>query len=425
MNLNFDSRITIDIVDVIRSCLENLDFADDPMAEGSNRLAWTFFCTSVIFESDEMYKIIQSNEGERIYPQEPSLCQLLLDVFGSDIKKNLNVDIIQRIWKWSDSLLLLKWFMSSTNSEALTIHRDTGWSPIFVLLRDFDNSISYWPYSMKNFTHEDAYLYLPKEKIKFLVEKGASLHYTEDGVSLTTIAMRYARTFYLWCELLQELEIDIQGFLEEEPEQRPLGDRVWSKTTTLAFFQESMRNKPRIGIFGWDFKYYSCSRCDSDIPSFWKFYLDSFEYDFSDFDNRTNDKADDHGRLKFAGQTSVEESGDNDDVFQNDEIDNDDDAAKVEKDDEAENDKEVDNSEELDNGVETDDDDVEDVEDGDDEDVTLADKLRKIYFQKYRIGLYYGSLCNKCLCDSCQEETQLLNDMQSLTSSMPGSFDAS
>lgn len=414
--------------DVIRPCLEYLDFADDPVTLDEIGLAWWFFIWSTRFESDEMYTIVKSNEGEKIYPRKDSTCQLLLDAFGSDIRDNLTDFKIERIWVYARSLLFLKWFMNSTHSEALTIRRDTGWSPIWALLN--------FSYGFTILNHQAQYD-LTKQKIKFLIERGASLHYSKYGETLTTSAMKNAEMFYLWREVLQELEIDIPIFLEEEAEQISLQNRGWSPKHIVALFQASTFSKSERSRFEWD-EYHRCLRCGSRIKTFWQFYLEYFQRKYSGLGGRTNDKLGDHGRVENADQIDIDEAGDNDEVYQDDEVN---DGDEIDDDDETKNDDEVDdgdeindedetkNDDEVDNDNEADsDDEFDDKEDFEDDEIGDDDKASdeergdndELTWVDEPYEDYMTYLREPCM--SCDEALRL---MQSFKPSMPGSFDES
>lgn len=250
--------------DVIRSCFEHLDYTD-----GHNRLdpSWATFLMQTVYESDGMYNVIESHEGKKIHPKVRSTCQSLLDVFGTDIKENLNMPIVELVWFMGGSLMFLEWFMISTNSEALTIRRDTGWSPLFCLVLRPD------PYQNLPDEEGDAYRNLTKEKIKYLIRRGASLHYAEDGYTVTARAMSEARTFFLWREVLQELGIDIQAFMEEETEQKCFQSHNWATGLLVLLFRDSFLPRWTEERYEWDeFRY--CSRCGSQMQPLWEYYLE-------------------------------------------------------------------------------------------------------------------------------------------------------
>ena len=86
-------------LDVIRTFIECLDFSvgyhddEDLLVDQS----WKFFTLSTSFESDEAYEVVDTKEGEKIIPRKNSICQLLLDVFGSDIRKNLDSETVDLV----------------------------------------------------------------------------------------------------------------------------------------------------------------------------------------------------------------------------------------------------------------------------------------------------------------------------------------
>lgn len=378
-------------------------------------------------------------KARKFAPKYKTLCQLLLDIYGSDIRKNLPLELIQGIWLYSSSILFLKWFMTSPHNEAFAINRNAGWSLIKYLLR-------YARFELP-FPNDEpkARLDLMKEKIKFLVEKGASLHYIEDGKTLTSIAMKSAAGFYIWCEVLQELRVDIHAFLQEEAEQSPFGLSEWSKSTSFALFlfREQTLNKSKRDMYAWDDKRF-CSRCEYSIPTFWKFYLAFCEKMFSKFSKWSNDEVDDPSRIEDAGQIKIGEAENDDDSRQDDEVSDEDDECgngddefgsddKIRNNDKAENDHEVEKKANAEieskgrNEDEIDDDEKvgkdkqaeksamdDDKEVGDDDKASdegsVIDGIYTIYTMSYAGGL----------CQSCQEAYQLMNDIP-----MPGSFDPS
>lgn len=73
---------------LIRIYFEHLDFSVKyEEGHSDNDRSWELFVLSTRLESDEIYDVIESDKGEEVYPRRNSICQLLLDVFGTDIKK--------------------------------------------------------------------------------------------------------------------------------------------------------------------------------------------------------------------------------------------------------------------------------------------------------------------------------------------------
>lgn len=297
-------------LNVIRACLDCLDFitVNGEYSEIMGNL-WRFYCFSAYRESDEFYNIVESDEGETIHPRKSSVCQLVLDVLGSNIRENLIYGRIERLWSFSNSLLFLKWFMASTNSEALTIHRDTGWSPIaFMMYR--------LPYH--SFRDPDLDPGVAKDKVKFLANKGASLHHVTKIESPTARAMRSCCSFYLWCEILEELGIDFESFVEEEIGQGFLQKEGWSKTTLMDLFRDSIhRNllqksnlqKSNEDEFWWD-AYNRCSSCGSPTQTFWELYLEHYKNAYV-LDIGNNNASDDR---EVSDEDEDKVSGDDDEV---------------------------------------------------------------------------------------------------------------
>ena len=315
---------------LIRAFFEFFDFSENGDRGSSSYESWLFLCSSAGLESDEMYNVIESDEGEKIYPKYESVCQSLIDAFGSDIRKTLAKSDISAIWHFSRSLLFLKWFMASTGSEALTIDRDTLWSPITSLLMDWNSDFNYNKFSFD----------LTKEKIKFLEEKGASLHYTKWPESLTSGAMKHAITFKLWREILEELGIDIQTFTKEEIDKGPLHQKGWSEGTLMNLFREPKLKNSNEDLSEWD-EIDHCSKCGSRKPTFWDLYREAIRSgDFIcevDDDNVYNDEIEDDGEVSHHSR-----GGDDDDKLRvkNEVSENDDDDEEISENDEVSNDDE-------------------------------------------------------------------------------------
>lgn len=420
-----------------------MDYDDD-----QSKSLMTLFCLHTYSESDEMYNVIQSNEGEKIYPRIKSTCQLMLDIYGSEIRESLTWGYIRNIWMASGSLLFLRWLMT-LDSEAFTIDRDTAWWIIVTLLLapSFRSPKSplYNSYARLDST---------KEKIKFLVERGTSLHHVEDGETLTSRAMTDAAAFHLWCDVLQELKIDLHAFFEEEAEQNLFQMPTWNKRTYLALFRESALHKSDRDKFEWDDGHY-CLRCESLLLTFWEYYLSVFTKYSSKFS---------HDEVENAGKVGnyiceIQDSSEHDDeVCQNDEsvsddqdeeFSNDDDEPgnddEVKNDNPAENDPDVENKADIEienemrkdnkkaendkkagNNVNDNDDEVNNIDQASsdederkdtDEEVTLADRIYEIYKTHFGEGL----------CKSCQETSSSSSSSQLFMNHlpMPGSFDSS
>lgn len=246
--------------DFIRTFFECFEFGVHDGDEDSDLgHSWMFFVLSAGNESDEMYDVIESEEGENFYPKGSSICRSLLDVFGSDIRENLNISLIKHIWLFASSLLFLQWFMASTDSEALAIHKATGRSPIPFIISGMESFL----------TNRAFFFNVAKDKIKFLAKKGASLHYGQPYGSPTSVAMERATNFSFWCETLQELGVDIESFVEDEIKQGSLQKRGWSKETLVKLFRGSTLYKRK-----WD-RCYRCPNCGSQKPTCWKVYLEA------------------------------------------------------------------------------------------------------------------------------------------------------
>lgn len=410
----------------------------------------TLFYLNTYSELNKMYKVIQSNEGEKIYPCRESTCQLILGIYGSYIRENLTSEIIHDIWLASGSLLFLKWVMTSANSEAFTIHRDTGWQVIKSLLSAQSLYSVMPPYDA--FARFDS----SKEKIKFLVERDASFHHIEDRTTLTSIAMRSAAGIHLWCYVLQELKIDIHAFLEEEADQNTLRLPYWNSKTSLAFFLKSTLLQPNRDRFEWD-NVRHCLRCGSRLLTFWEYYV-GFWTDFSSKPSDGNhDEVEDVGKVENYVGMIKDAAGYDDDICQTDESDHDKDDELGNKSEVVRNDAQVENNLEVeyqagirianknenenkmsdddqktqndeqaanaaieyDDAIvyieiasDTDEDerDTDEDERDDANEITLADKIYEMYMTLFDEGL----------CISCQKASQLMNDLPT----MPGSFDS-
>lgn len=304
---------------LIRMFFEYLDFSVQ-YGEGhiDNDRSWELFVLSTRSESDEIYDVIESDKGEEVYPRRDSICQLLLDVFGMDIKKNIRLVHIQEIWFNAQSLLFLKWFMSTIKSETGVTYRDIGQSLILRIASWTDISRFYW----NNFE-------LVRDKVKLLVVKGASLHYTMHRQSPTTVAMGKAFRFHWWCKILLALGTNIQSFVEDEIEQGPLQEEGWNKETLMELFRDLIRNNlDKVKLERFDIS--SCIKCGSLRRTLWEFHLEDIKS--GDFICEVND----------------------DEEFDDEEFNNDDD--EVDDDEEVVvDDDEVDEVEEVDNDAETDD----------------------------------------------------------------------
>lgn len=212
-------------LDVIRTFIECLDFSvgchDDDKDLRVDQ-SWKFFTLSTSLESDEAYDVVDTKEGEKIFPRKNSICQLLLDVFGSDIRKNLDHETVSEVWSFASSFQFLKWFMALTGSETLTVCKETGRSPIRSMVSTWDNFRFQLNFEMTT------------DIVKFLVGKGASLHYSENDESITHRAMRGAINWLAWCGILQQLKVDIPSFFEKETISWPL--RVWHTEELMILF---------------------------------------------------------------------------------------------------------------------------------------------------------------------------------------------
>lgn len=196
--------------------------------------------------------------------------------------------------------------MSTINSEARTIYRDTGQSLILLIVSWADFSVSYW----NSFE-------LVRDKVKLLVVKGASLHYTMHRQSPTTVAMEKASKFRWWCKILLALGTNIQSFVEEEIEEGPLQEKGWNKETLMQLFRDLIRNNPDKDTLEWLDKS-SRIKCGSLRRTLWEFYLEHIK------------------RGDFICEVNDDEEFDDDD-------------------DEVDDDEEVDEVEEVDNDAEADD----------------------------------------------------------------------
>jgi hypothetical protein len=395
---------------------------------------WTIFTYSPINELDEMYNIIESNEGERIYPKGDSICQSLLDVFGSDIRENLNMKVIEGMWIGASPLSFLRWFMASTGSENLTIQRATGWSPIRSLMWTQDSLNRSFPY----WSGRD----LAKDKIKFLARKGASLHYKENDISLTRKAMYEAATFYLWCEILQELEIDIPSFFEEEIVQSPQQYEGWDNEGLTKLFRGWKFYLLNEDEYEWDSRSY-CSNCECKLETFWHYYLREFQRVYCTERSRDHgeveddDKVDDEDQIsddeKMGNDVEVEDVEVDDDEVEDDEVEGDEVEDDEVEDDEVEND-EVEDNDPNDKSDDDDDDDeeeeaeeVEEVDDddetGDDDEIGNNDEVRHDDDETFVNRVYKTYKTGRNICKPCYEASRFMDEMQSLKLPMPGSFD--
>lgn len=258
-SLLFKSSSLVDL-DVIRTFIEDLDFSvrDHDDKDLLVDQSWKFFVFSTFFESDEAYDVVDTKEGEKIFPRKNSICQLLLDVLGSDIRKNLTSKIVDEIWSCASSSRFLKWFMASTDSETLTVCKETGRSPIRYMVSTWNNS----RFQVDFKTAID--------KVEFLIGKGASLHYSENDESITQTAMRGATNWLAWGVILKQLKVDIPSFFEKETISWPL--RVWSKEELMMLFYQRHSICMTLEKYKWDEEPLSSNDADR-IPSFWLSYL--------------------------------------------------------------------------------------------------------------------------------------------------------
>lgn len=323
-------------LDVIRTFIECLDFSagyDDDDKDLRVFQSWKVFSLSTSLESDETYDVINTNEGEKIFPKKNSICQLLLDVFGSNIKKNLDIRMVDLIWSCASSFRFLKWFMALNDSETLAVCKKTGRSPIRSMVSAWDNFRFHISIEMI------------LDVVEFLVGKGASLQYSKNDISITHRAMGGALKWRTWCAILQHLEVDIPSFFEQETISW-LG-HIWSKAELMLLFHY----RRYIGM-NWE-KYKWDDEPSSDdahpIPTFWVFFLIILQdYKVGVYGKKKPD--DDQDRTnedRHAGEDSDSAAGEdiskNDDVGKDGDVDEDDDVDEI---DNVDKDEDVDEGEE-------------------------------------------------------------------------------
>jgi hypothetical protein len=337
--------------------------------------SWQLLIFSTSYESDETYDFDDSHEGRKIYPKRDSFCQLLLDKFGPDVKRNLTEDIIDQIWCHASSMRFLEWFMASTDSETLTVCKETGRSPIRKL------------FFMWDFRGISDDFDLSQNKIKFLARKGASLHYSKNDVSITKAASRKARSWLFWCITLLELEVDLSSFAKQEFIQGAF--QGWIEVALVILFDQHRFILERRDVYEWDDEFL-CSNCEDPVPTFWEVYLMALE------------------KLRELRQ-SVKIGDDVNGTSEKGHVDA---GAGVDEGDDV-------------NGA----DDANEADDADEADnvnyINLSDNLAEAhkFFGTYIEKLYrdYPNIRDS-LCGRCYETSKLRAEMQSSQPPMPGSF---
>jgi hypothetical protein len=72
--------------------------------------------------------------------------------------------------------------------------------------------------------------------LRYLFRKGVSLHISSYW-TITSVALEGPRQFAVWCTVLQELQVDIDQFVDEELEVDSLGTEEWTKRALLNLFE--------------------------------------------------------------------------------------------------------------------------------------------------------------------------------------------
>lgn len=363
-------------VDFIREFFEYLDFSaeyNDFYDPVSYSASWQFFIFSTSCELDEAYDFVDSHEGRKIHPKRNSICQLLLDVFGSDIRENLTASIVDHIWCYATSLRFLKWFMASTDSETLTVCKETGRSPILKLFVMWD-IYHLWAGDVD----------LVKDKFEFLVRKGAPLHYSANRLSITAWASRTPRRWVLWCFILLELKVDLPSFFNQEIIQGAcLGLKKATLLTLSSHFHFIVKSWDK---YKWDAEFL-CSNCEGPVATFWKFYLKAIQ--------------------RLSSPRKLSES---------DEISDDDDGTSEER--------HISASEGVEEG--------NDVNEGDDVDEAYGCFIHDFFthdnstneFLSGFVDHIYKDYSNRrdIICRRCNEASKLMDELQSSQPPMPGRF---
>lgn len=280
----------------LRLFLDCLNFLDS-----TSYHSWTFLYYLSISERDHFYTSTNSNEGRRVYPKTDSHAVWLAKLFLPDIAQNVTLEDLICIWRLTGSTLFLEWFMHVTGSASLFVCANAGWSRMWWL---FPN---YW------YTRPD----LVKAKLKLFLQMGADPHYEVldflgRKVTPTALMLHDPVALESWYQILQELDFNIEDFVERELETEPLKHSGWTTKTLSNLFVSSRRYKlvrPRV------FK--TCSSCGChavNIDESWFEYQEAIKNEQSIDPLRYFGKSpdDDHEiSTDYAILNNCEKSGDN------------------------------------------------------------------------------------------------------------------
>lgn len=282
----FYSRASHLKTDLVRFLIDTLEFSDgSENCLGPTFSSWEFLVFLIEGDKDSFYSINHHtlDQRRRIYPKVQSLAVQTVVMFLKDISENLPRLILGEIWTRARSTLFLEWFTEITKSADRMVYKDTGWTLLNVVIKEgFRSPPYYWRWELKD------YLQLQTAKIKLLVSMGGSAHYNackasihpcEESIIPDLILTPYGCTMLI--KILQEFEISIEHYVEQELKEGPLNQFGWSKEALMHVFLKGNYVRHHMNYFHWSLaKSNPCHWCNGSwalIPKSWLDYLEALK----------------------------------------------------------------------------------------------------------------------------------------------------
>lgn len=211
-------NVYVNKIDTLRLLIDRIEFDDYVSSE-------TPFCSPYL---SLLASIISVEEYYRsaLSPREFPVSQWLVSTYCLEIKEEVDDESLVKLCKIAQNPYFIEHFCNIIDNASDLYNEEHDFALIKSMVKHMD------PH---RYSHQVASSMI--SDLIYVFRKGISRHISLGGKTITSVALKNPKRFAVWNAVLQELQVEIDQFIEEEFEGNSWIARHWTRSTLRNLFE--------------------------------------------------------------------------------------------------------------------------------------------------------------------------------------------